>query len=90
MKSFVTDLLLKKRETALKRNLMKKNIKKLIKKRMTVLSDKWIKKMLTQGNDKAFVSKQVRKGKIFSDFHLMVTMQEFLMNLRSLQMLIQE
>ena len=46
--------------------------------------------MLTKGMIRPFVSKQVRKGKFLLDFHLMVTMQEFLMNLRFLQMLIQE
>ena len=65
MKSFVKkDSLIKSRESALKKNL-KKRKKIKIKKKMTVLSDKWIKKTAKQkGMIKPFVDKQVRKGKI--------------------------
>ena len=54
---------------------------------MTVLSDRWIKKMAKEkAMIKPFVSKQVRKGKISFGYHLMVMMQEFQMNLKFLQM----
>ena len=54
---------------------------------MSVLSDRWIKKMAKEkGMIKPFVSKQVRKGKIsFGLSHLVMT-QEFQMNLKFLQM----
>ena len=65
MKSFEKkDSLLKKREAALKKNLKKrKKIKILIKKKkMTVLSDKWIKKTAkTKGNDQTFCKQTSKK-----------------------------
>ena len=55
---------------------------------MTVLSDKWIKKMAKSNKMiTPFVSKQVRKGKFLLVYHLTVMMLEFLMILRFLQML---
>ena len=56
---------------------------------MTVLSDKWIKNCPYQGYDQT-LSKQVRKGKISMDYHLMVTMQEYLKNFKFLQTLIRD
>ena len=56
---------------------------------MSVLSDRWIKKMaLEKEMIKPFISKQIR-DKIYRMVypHLVMT-QEFLMNLKSLQMLI--
>ena len=64
MKSFdKKDLLLKNVRLHLK-NLKKKKVKSLVKEKMPVLSDKWIKKIAqTKGMIKPFVNKQVRKGK---------------------------
>ena len=53
---------------------------------MTVLSDNWIKKAALKGMIKPFVNKQVRKGKYLMDFHRMVMMLEFQMNLKFLPM----
>ena len=54
---------------------------------MSILSDKWIKKIAkTKGMIRPFVSKQVRKGKISLGYHHMDTMQEFLMSLKFLLM----
>ena len=66
MKSFEKkDSLIKSREAALKKNLKKRKKIKRKKEKMTVLSDKWIKKVAKQkGMIKPFVDKQVRKGKI--------------------------
>ena len=58
---------------------------------MTILSDKWIEKSAKlNGMIKPFVSKQVRKGKIYSVFHLTDMMPESLMSLKFLLTLIQE
>ena len=54
---------------------------------MSVLSDKWIKKMaISKGMIKPFVNKQIRKGKFPLVYRLMGMMLEFLMNSKSLQM----
>ena len=89
MKSFEKkDSLLKIRETALKKNLKKrKKFKTLKKGKMSVLSDKWIKKAAkTKGMIKPFVGKQVRKGKISFGYLHMAMMHVFLMNLKYLLM----
>ena len=69
------------------KNKQKKNIKK-----MSVLSDKWIKKMAMEKEMiKPFVEKQKKRGMYF---HMacppLVMMQEYQMNLRFLLMLIQK
>ena len=49
---------------------------------MTVLSDKWIKKTVKKKDDQTFVDKQIEKEKFLLDYHLMVMMQGFQMNLK--------
>ena len=75
---------------ALKKNLKKRKIFQKKKKKnnlMSVLSDKWIRKMSKEHNMiSPFEEKQVR-GKVFlMVFHHLVMMQEFQMNLKFLQM----
>ena len=54
---------------------------------MTVLSDKWIRKMSKeQEMISTFEEKQVRGNSISTDYLLLVMMQEFLMNLKFLLM----
>ena len=54
---------------------------------MSVLSDKWIRKMSKEeGMISPFEEKQVRGIVFLMDFHLLVMMQEFQMNLRFLLM----
>ena len=58
---------------------------------MTVLSDKWIKKIAKQkGMIRPFVDKQVRKGKFLLDYLLTDMMREFQMSLKFLPTLILE
>ena len=57
--------LLKIRELSLKKTIKRrKKFKLKVKKKMTVLSDKWIKNAALKGMIKPFVDKQIRKGKI--------------------------
>ena len=57
---------------------------------MTVLSDKWIKKIVKQkGMIKPFVDKQVRKGKFPLDYLLTDMTQEFLTSSKFSLMLMQ-
>ena len=88
MKSFVKkDSILKIREISLKKNLKKeKNSKIKLKKKMTVLSDKWIKKAAQKGMINLLLINKLEREKFLLVFHLMVTMQEFQMNLRYLLM----
>ena len=54
---------------------------------MTVLSDRSIKKIVKEkGMIKPFIDKQMRKGKFLLVYLPTVMMQEFLMNLKYLQM----
>ena len=53
---------------------------------MTVLSDKWIKKAAQKGMINLLLTNKLEKEKFLLDFHLMVMMQEFLMNLKYLPM----
>ena len=87
MKSFVKkDSLLKSREAALKKILKKEKFKKK-KEKMTVLSDKWIKKTVkAKGMINPFVNKQVRKGKISYGLSSYGYDTEFLMSLKFLPM----
>ena len=65
MKSFEKKFIIKKTRDFVKKKLKKRKKLKLLFKKMSVLSDKWIKKTaIKEGMIKPFVSKQVRKGRI--------------------------
>ena len=56
---------------------------------MTIMSDNWIKKMsLEQGMIEPFIDGQKKKALFHTEFLLMVMMQGYLKNLKSLRMLI--
>ena len=72
------DLILKS-EYSLRKNLKKKrkNLNQKLRKKMTVLSDRWIKKRAQKGMIRPFINKQIRKGKFHMVYRLMDMMQSF-------------